>query len=322
MRGLVVAALLTAGCAGSSPAAPPAITGDGGLIPDASGGAIPDGGSAQLGGFAVALVAATETPPVPAFTSITGKVYDGPSPPTVVWEAQTSSGGCTLYAVKPPFCGPSCGGEAACVATNTCVPYPRAQNLGTVTVTGVGAPVTLISVANNYQAPPRPALPYPPAAEGAAITVQASSGPLGAFSVTSGGVAPLGASGPVALESGKPLHLAWTPPGRAGTVVEVKLDISHHGGTRSKIECTAPDSGSLDISAPLITGLVSLGVAGFPGVSLTRVSEGRTQVPAGLISLRVTSTADLVVNIPGVTSCEEDIECPAGQKCQPDKRCK
>jgi hypothetical protein len=318
---LLVAAL---GC-GSSPG----VTVGGNDAADTSTGT-PDGGgegSAVLGGFLVELkagVPATATDPaVPAFTSIIGKVNDGPIPPTIIWQDKQSASGCTMMEVHVPFCNPGCGSSAACVADGQCVSYPTGQDVGTVTVKGVGlADVTLVAASNTYQAPITVTLPYPPAAEGAAIDLQATGGKLGAFAVHAVGVTPLEFAGPVPLETGKPVNLTWKAPSNlALTQIEIHLDISHHGGTKAKIECLVRDTGTLSIPEPLITRLAAVGIAGFPSIVMTRVSEGWTSVAAGKISLRVASSVEREIQIPGLVSCTEDKDCPTGKTCQQDLKC-
>jgi hypothetical protein len=188
-------------------------------------------------------------------------------------------GDCALLIPSVPSCVPSCGSGAACVRENVCQRYPTALDAGTVRLAGLrggGAsePVTLTSVANTYQRPAGLGLAYPPFSEGDAITLMsAGSANVAPFTVTSAEIAPLAlAEGTIARAPGSPTTLAWTPPGPmgAGARVRGKLDISHHGGSRGMITCETADDGSLAIAAPLVSGLIALGVAGFPSVVVTR----------------------------------------------------
>jgi hypothetical protein len=104
--------------------------------------------------------------------------------------------------------------------------------------------------------------------------------------------------------------------------VHLKLDISHHGGSKGMIECDAADNGSLTIPAALVKELLGLGVAGFPTVILTRSSTTRAQAGAGAVALVVGSTTERSVTVPGVDSCTSDEQCPSGEVCQPDLTCK
>jgi hypothetical protein len=177
-------------------------------------------------------------------------------------------------------------------------------------------------IAGNYQPAVGLSLPYPPCLEGDVVQITAPGGALGPLSIASRGVAPLVFEQTPAPVAGQPLALTWTPPGLADqTRIEVKLDISHHGGTKGKIECDVPDTGRLEIPASQVTQLLALGVAGFPTILLTRVASGTTRVPAGVIALRVVSAAERAVQIEGLRSCTADSQCPAGKTCQSDLTC-
>ncbi|HXI58150.1 MAG TPA: hypothetical protein VNO55_18920 [Polyangia bacterium] len=335
MKAIALALFVTwaLGCGGSSgPAAADKDAGGGGGDSGGggSGGGSGGGGSggsgnsdAVLGSFLLNL----ETKD-PAHTTFLGVVKDGPQPELIIWDDVASGGGCTLQAPRVPFCTPSCTNGLACVAGGQCVGYPAAQDVGTVTVKGIGSADLVINPQSspatrsvNYQ--PTGDLPYPPADEGASIEVDATGGKLGPFTIKSTGIAPLAFAGPIPLESGKSLSLTWTAPGMpALTHMQIKVDISHHGGTRGQILCDVPDDGALEIPEPLITKLISFGVAGFPSVTLSRVAIGWASVPGGRISLEVSSTTQVNVTIPGLISCTDTSDCPMGKTCQPDQSCR
>jgi hypothetical protein len=118
-----------------------------------------------------------------------------------------------------------------------------------------------------------------------------------------------------------------TPCGGAAACVEddtchVSIDISHHGGIKGIIECDAEDTGSLELSAALLTELLNLGVAGFPTIHISRRFVGSTTIAPGRVELAVVSDVLIPVEIPGLTSCNDDSSCPNGQTCQADETCK
>jgi hypothetical protein len=276
------------------------------------------------GTFEIELVSA-ETP----YTSMIGTVYDGGSPAAVVWEPADSDGPCVLVTPRVPFCSTPCGGTAVCVEDDTCVDYPIAQDVGTVAVSGVrtadGATAfDMRLVAGNYQLPSGVSLDYPPFAEGDEVTIDVGGGALtGPFTVTSAGIAPLElTSQDLALERDTALALTWEAPGAdSDTTLMIKLDISHHGGTRGKIECAAADSGTLDIAADLITQLIDLGTAGFPTIVLGRTATGSAVIASGRVDLVIASELEIAVDVPGVVSCTDTNQCPKGQICQDDLTC-
>lgn len=287
---------------------------------DASAGdSAPDASAVPVNG---AFVAELKAPPPPAspFTNLWGKVYDGPTPAMWSWETLEQAAGCRVVEPQAPFCDPPCAGGQVCLPSNRCAAHATAQDLGPLTVSGLPAgDVRMEAVGGNYTAP---TLPSPPAPEGTELRISSAGGPYGVFTVRSKSIAPLTVtSGMLVLESGKPLQLDWQAAQADVARVAVTVDISHHGGVKGLIECDVPDSGSLQIPAPLVTRLVGLGVAGFPQVSVKRIVVGSTPVGAGKISFEVSSEVIRDLTIPGITSCLDDGDCPVGKKCQGDKTC-
>lgn len=293
-------------------------------------GATPSDGSAassdaSVGTFQVQMIAPTDASA--GYTTVVGRVQDGPTPAQIVWQQAATEGDCRLLTPRVPFCSTSCGGSAVCVENDTCQPYPMAQSVGTVRVTGVrstGGATTfeMIAVSNSYQTPGDVMLPYPAFAEGDMIRVEAAgSAWTPAFTLDARGIAPfaLGAS-PLRIQTGQGVALTWNAPQQTGQRVHVRLDISHHGGTRGKIECATADDGELTIPASLITRLVALGVAGFPTIVVGRSSSGSGTVRAGRVELTVTSEIEVPIEVPGVRSCTENSDCDGGT-CRPDLTC-
>jgi hypothetical protein len=302
------------GCA-ATPEAPEA---DQPGIDSSRGPADPD---AYLGGFVVDLLAARDT--TPAHTAVIGKVYDGPVPSTVVWRVVQEETGCRLLTPRAPFCSPGCGGSAVCVEDGRCQPYPTAQNLGRVRVSGLGGSAfDMDPIAGSYQPAAGVSLPYPPFQEGSAVQMTTSGADLPSFTLASQGISPLDVESSFALASEQALSLVWTPPANpTGSRIEVTLNISLHGGSNGKIECSGSDGGSLTIPAAQISSLLALGVAGFPTIVITRVASGMTGLARGRVTLRVTSTLERAVQIPGLQSCTSPDDCPAGQTCRANLSC-
>jgi hypothetical protein len=300
--------------------------GAGGTAGNNGSGAAGQGDRSQLvGAFQVKVTPASGD--IAASTQVVGKVYDGPTPVTVVWENPQIDGPCTLTTPRVPFCSTPCGGSSACVEDDTCQAYASARSVGAVTVTGVkttdgDSSFVMTAVANTYQAPSSVSLAYPPFAAGDAVRVSAAGDYFPAFTLTSTGVAPLAlTSGALALRTGQPLALTWTKSATGNATVHVKLDISHHGGTKGQIECDADDSGSLTIKAPLITTLLGLGAAGYPTIIVSRHAIGSALISAGRVDLDVSSVAEQGVSVEGLTSCTEDSDCASGETCQSDLSC-
>ncbi|MCE9571868.1 MAG: hypothetical protein K8W52_01810 [Deltaproteobacteria bacterium] len=285
----------------------------------------------RLGGFTIDLVAAftaSTGETTAAHTTVVGKIYDGVQPETVIWTAQATAGDCTLSVPSVPRCTTPCGATAACVADETCQAYPSSHAVGDVEVTGVkttagAAAFTMSPIVNGYQPGAATVLAYPPFTAGDAVAMHATGSDFApAFTLATHGIAPLElAADPLALASGQPLALTWTAPADATAAVHVKLDISHHGGSKGKIECDTADDGAVAIDASLVDALLALGAAGYPTIIVTRSATGHAAVATGHVDLVAASTVERAVAVPGVTSCTDDTECPSGQSCQPDLTC-
>ncbi len=116
--------------------------------------------------------------------------------------------------------------------------------------------------------------------------------------------------------------MTWTPPAAgAASKIALKLDISHHGGSKGKIECEVADSGSLTLSAAMMTRLLDLGAAGFPTVEVTRQATTHALATSGRVELMISSQVERPVTVPGVRSCTEDENCVAPETCQSDLTC-
>lgn len=282
--------------------------------------------SVVVGAFNIQLVPAAGE--VAGLTSIVGRVSDGPAPSTIVWGTSRTEGPCSLETPRVPFCDPGCGGSAACVEDGVCQRYPSARSVGTVKVAGLRGPaglveVTLGLVSNTYQLRDASALVFPSFTELDALRLEASGGVVDSFEIETNGIAELVlTSTSPRVAPGEPLELTWVPAlDSTKSMIHVKLDISHHGGTKGMIECDVSDEGAWTLSAGILTDLLNLGVAGFPTVILTRSSVGGATISLGRVELRVISIVERSVEIPGVASCTDDAQCPLGQGCRADLTC-
>ena len=268
----------------------------------------------------------------PAHTTLTGQIESGPPVPTLLWEATSTEGECELLEPYAPFCEVDCG-SGVCVADDVCRDDPDTMDAGTATLTGVeladgGSEVELLAVLGKYQLPGASGVSYPPATEGARLTLTADGIeanpvlPLApGFTVETTGISPLEITSgeTVSMEREQPTTVTWTPADdpRASRIF-VEVDISHHGGQKGQIDCEIEDSGSLTIPATLITGLINLGVAGFPDLKIARRAVGTTETDEMSVTFQVQSQVTLPVELPGFASCSEDLPCPDDLTCNND----
>ena len=320
------------GSTGSTEAGASAAAGNGGSAPGAAGSSAEKKANTGLyGAFTLSLNTAREATEAsmatPARTSFLGLVNDGEKPSPNSWVEEQSAGGCKLYTPVSPFCDPSCGSSAACVSDNMCVPYPKSQSVGTITLKGVGdAPVEMSPVgsSNNYQPKAGTSLPYPPCAESAELSLSVEGGMFEGFELKTKCIAPLEFQGPIKLLKATPLKLSWQAPSDPTLArIQVRLNISHHGGSRGEIRCDVEDNGTLELPATMVDRLLELGVAGFPTIILTRVSAGGA-VSGGPenVEFLVQQYVERAVEIEGLVSCNDTQLCPEGQTCQSDLTCK
>jgi len=317
---------MTPGSGGAPPASGTGGSATGGAGGSTTGGTAGAAGNpnAIVGSFNVTLVEAMGA--TAAQTKVIGVVRDGPQPEAVIYVKGTADGGCALYIPHVPFCSTPCGGTAACVADDTCQAYPVAKDVGTVTMLGVassnGSTFMLTQVGGSYS-PVGVTPSYPPFAEGGIVSVSTSGGAYAPFSIQAKGTAPLVlGSDTFNLQRGQPLTVTWTAAGSAAdSTIHVKLDVSHHGGTKGQILCDGADTGSLTISATLVGMLMDLGVSGYPSIIVTRSSVGSATIPPGQVRLLLSQDVERYVQIPGLMSCLSDADCPTGKTCQKDLQC-
>jgi hypothetical protein len=292
---------------------------------DPDEGAKPPGGGKAYGTFQVSLIAPTDI--TQGYTSVLGQLYDGPTPSPVNWVEAEKGGSCKLLTPKVPFCATPCGSGSTCVADGQCQVYPKAIGAGKVSVSGIktkdGATAfTMDPLNKSYQPAAGAILAFPPFAEGDAVTFSAAGDTAAAaFSISAKGIGPLHVlNDSITLSDGQAISLKWTPPANAAnSSISVMVDISHHGGSKGKIECEGPDNGAMEISAALVDKLKALGVSGFPKIEVSRRSVGASASADAELVLESMVNKDL--NIPGLISCGGDEDCPDGKLCQQDRQC-
>lgn len=260
-----------------------------------------------FGALAVSLREASEQKA--AYSIVSGTLHDGVTPDPMPMRTVLEEGNCRLRETAYPSCSDPCASGEACVAEDTCSAYPTQQNVGVITVSGLGSgAVTLAPFAPSffYQSDE---LPYPPCAEGDSLGLEAQ-----AFSAEAPCVVPLVVpTAQIPVRAGEPVDLTWEPPGDETLArVHILLDVSHHGGKRGDIVCDVPDNGSYEIPASLVNPLLEQGLAGFPWVILTRWVRNTSTLSEVYFS--VSASVERSVDT-GVQSCLSDEECSDGQLC-------
>ena len=253
-------------------------------------------------------------------TSFLGRINDGPTPSNLVWEEIDAAGDCKLYKPVVPFCSEGCGSSGACVADDSCQPYPKGVSVGTMTVTGLKtsngtSSFTVDPLSNNYQLI-GVNLQFPPAEEGELITISAAGGEaVPAFEMSVKAIKPLVLlNDSIPCGDGQDIDLRWeTPADPSQSIIHYLVDVSHHGGIKGKIEGTCPDNGSFTIPATLLDQLKSYGVFGYPKIEVTRRATGINATVKAKVVME--SKVTMILSIPGIYSCMDDNDCPNGMTC-------
>ncbi|HMI89968.1 MAG TPA: hypothetical protein VK509_01330, partial [Polyangiales bacterium] len=240
-----------------------------------------------------------------AVTRVLGLFNDAAKPIKIQLVLSAEAGDCKLYEPEVPSCEANCTlMDATCTADDVCTPNPKPQDVGNIHLTVGSASSDLPCVAKNYQLKAGEKLPYPPCMEGESVKIDVEGGAFEPFAIETRCIGELEVGGPFAIEPGKPLALTWSEPGDETVArMQIRLDISHHGGSKGEIKCDVPDSGAFEIPSELTDKLLDLGVAGFPTVQLTRAAIGKPKAEPSKVTLSMTMFAEREVTIPGLVSC-------------------
>jgi hypothetical protein len=303
MRHLLCCLLLSA-CHQGDDSAQDSATPDPAEVPLAGACALAE----DFGGF---LVRSDETQ-----AGIDGAVADGVVPISVL-EQIAADGDCMLLRRNNPFCEPACDPGWACDFDGTCLPWPVAQDLGTVTLTGLAGPVEMEPVfpGNTYFDTSMGAPLFEP---GALITLRMPGGVYGPATMHGVGFEPLA---PLDTEwsvgGGQDLLVHWQAPTGAiqRAQIALSLTIDLHGATPGTLRCAFEDDGEASVPAAILQTLIDTGVTGFPRGTLERHTEDHTAAGAGCMDLTVMSSTTVAVDVVGYTPCTTDVECPEGMEC-------
>ncbi len=269
----------------------------------------------HIGGFETALR--------DGFTSVQGTVANGVMPITIPDEV-AAEGPCRLLAPPSLFCDPSCESGTTCDATGACIELPVNVSVGVVSVTGLKAPVEMTSSPPVYYYTNLDPLEHPGFDEGDVLQlVTSGDDEIERFSLDTRGVAPLSlAATSVVLDTDAPMTLEWAAPGDEGlATIHIDLNIAQHGGTPGWIECEVPDSGEFTVPVALTDQLLASGFSGYPSIAVTRRSADSVDTALGCVEWTVESQVVLPVEIPGLTSCSNNDDCPPGESCRADLTC-
>jgi len=250
-----------------------------------------------------------------SFTAVSGVVYSGVAAADVPIQVR-AEGDCRLLQRRNLFCDPPCDGQSTCGEDRRCIPAPVGRGAGTVSISGLAAPVTMMpsSIGQHYD---YTKLPHPGFQPGAQVLLWAAGGEVPPFVLQGRGVLPLELAGdtPV-LAPGKDLELRWNAGPAGPARIAFQIEIDQHGMSKASLQCEVSDQGATTVGAALIDDLIKLGTSGFPKVTVTRRTADATMSAAGCIELQVMSAVERPLAVSGHHPCRSDADCPAGKTCE------
>lgn len=260
----------------------------------------------RVGGFQIDVEA--------AYSAFSGTVSDGVVPVTVLEEVG-AEGDCLLLRRNNPFCDPLCMPGETCDFDGTCIPYPANHDVGTVTVTGLFDEVVVEPLEPTFSYFDT-SLSHPPFDPGAALELTATGGDYEAFVLHGNGVAmvePVGDE--LVLSTSEPVDVQWTASGATNSRLFLAVSVDQHGITPVTLVCDAPDTGSLEISADLVSQFLAFGVSGYPKADYWLQTADSVEIAPGCVEFVVRSHVQNDLSVSGHTPCNGPADCPDGEMC-------
>lgn len=255
-------------------------------------------------------------------TIVAGAVSTGTAPSSIP-NVAAEGGGCQLLTPRNLFCT-ACDTTQVCAGDEQCVPKPSKVSAGPLHVSGMASQVDVSPNAITLDYSKTVLEPFPGYEAGAEIQLEADGDVIGPFASTLWGVPALETSQEVvAVKRDEPARLEWDTAGTDAeqAAIFVSFSVNVHGTVTGWIECSAPDTGSFEIPAALVTQLVDMGLSGFPRVDVERRSNATVTLPEGCVDTYVSSKITLDIEVDGLTSCNVSADCPDGQMCSPEMVC-
>lgn len=248
--------------------------------------------SARLGRFAVQIGASK--------SSVTGQVFSGALPPAVP-QVVKSIKDCELLRAPDLSCSPPCAAGKVCGFSSTCEAAPAALDVGTVTVTGLKATVSMTAQAPKYLYADDGKLPHPGVAPGTAVSLKSTGGAFKALSLRGRGIEQLNVpSQNLELKKEVALSVTWDAPVQQEQAARIQLELhlDSQGKRPTWVRCIRRDTGSTTIPAMMINDLLAAAKSGSPILKISRRTADSANVIAGCVELLMVSEVEMVVKVP------------------------
>lgn len=215
---------------------------------------------------------------------IQGQVANAPIA-TKDFQEGDKEGDCVVVRPKPFFCDPECPGDKFCNKDLECVPEPDRVDVGTVSFTGLNEPVAIQPDGQfgyskwDFQGDPYDA--------GAQIELIAQGKDLEGFTLQGAGVARLEIPyDEMSMAVGQPMSFTWTPTDGPG-VVFIEIDMTQHATDPVNLYCEVEDTGSLTVSANLMSQVVNSWQYGIPVANHFRRTIDSVDTSLGCVEFEV-----------------------------------
>ncbi len=201
-----------------------------------------------------------------------------------MWQPVYTEGDCYFMGeLMPGNCSGGCGANQWCNTENICEDLPVPAPAGTLSITGMGVPVTLNPDANGLY-PDDNLTGNEGFTSASVVTLTASGDQTPAFSITINGVDHV--APPIVCEEtlppqGQDYSVTWTPA-NDGSWVRLTLPTWHHAGMGSAVVCEVPDhEGILVVPAGMVNYYLAAGAGIDRTYNICRFNRGIADVGNG-----------------------------------------
>lgn len=234
-----------------------------------------------------------------SYSFVQGEVADGVVPITILTTIKKNAD-CRLMKRENPLCEPRCTSDQTCDFDGTCLPFPRNQDIGEITIDGLKETVkmTAIQPGNNYFATE---LPHPAFNPGDTIRLTSTDGYLGEIQMYGIGVEPLVIVDNIwSMERDKNLNVKWNKPvSELHSSIYLRASVDQHGASPVFLICHMPDTGSYSVPAELVNDLLEYGTSGFPSAILVRRTVDSQEIEGkGCVEFIVGSPREGNISVP------------------------
>ncbi|MBL6974831.1 MAG: hypothetical protein ISR64_03800 [Deltaproteobacteria bacterium] len=225
---------------------------------------------------------------------IQGHVSDAPEAKKDYKEGD-KEGGCVIVRPTEFFCDPECPTDKFCNKDLVCVTEPDRVDVGTIGFTGLSGPVEIQPDAQfGYSKWDFEGDVYD---AGARIELVAPGKDLEGFALQGAGVSRLEVPyTELDMAADQPMVFTWTPTDGPGMVF-IEIDMTQHAITPVNLNCEVPDTGTLTVSADLMSQVVGSWMVGIPVANMYRRTMDKVDLSLGCVEFEVFHLVRIPLNL-------------------------